>query len=174
MFFPYRTLLSLLLLFPVTSQADILQAFPNVLQGRVIGVTDGDTVTLLDASKTQYKIRLSGIDAPEKSQPFGNRSKQSLSDLAYNRVITVEWSKKDRYGRTVGKLVAHDGKDINLEQIRRGLAWHYKAYQREQSPEDRVRYAKAEEAARAQGVGLWRDAQQVPPWEYRKMKRKGR
>ena len=80
---PYRILFAFLLLLPSVSFAD-------TLQGLAIGISDGDTVTLLDASRTQHKIRLSGIDAPEKSQPFGNRSKQSLSDLAYNRVITIE------------------------------------------------------------------------------------
>lgn len=150
-----------------------LQAHSDTLQGHVVGVTDGDTITLLDASKTQYKIRVAGIDAPEKKQPFGQRSKESLSDLAFDKDITVEWFKKDRYGRVIGKLINKQGRDLNLEQVKGGMAWHYKKYEKEQSPEDRKLYAAAEDAARAKRVGLWSDPNPVPPWDYRKEKRNG-
>lgn len=136
----------------------------------VIAVSDGDTVTVLDAVKAQHKIRLSGIDAPEKKQPYGQRSKQSLSGLVFNQRVTVEWNKRDRYGRIVGKVVLPSGADANLQQIKRGMAWHYKAYEREQTPKDRVAYSGAERAAREARVGLWQDAQAVPPWEFRKGK----
>ena len=99
-----------------------------MLNGRVVGVADGDTVTVLDASRQQHKIRLMGIDAPEKRMPYGNRSKQSLSDLIFDRQVQVEYNKKDRYGRTVGKIIV-DGVDANLAQIKAGMAWHYKQYQ---------------------------------------------
>lgn len=150
-----------------------LQVSAESLQGKVVGITDGDTITLLDASKTQHKIRVAGIDAPEKKQPFGQRSKESLSELAFDKDITVEWSKKDRYGRTVGQIISKHGKDLNLEQIKRGMAWHYKKYESEQSPEDRKLYAAAEEEAKAKRVGLWSDPNPVPPWDYRKTKREG-
>lgn len=150
-----------------------LQAHSDTLQGHVVGVTDGDTITLLDASKTQYKIRVAGIDAPEKKQPFGQRSKESLSDLAFDKDIIVEWSKKDRYGRVIGKLINRQGRDLNLEQVKSGMAWHYKKYEKEQSPEDRKLYAAAEDAAKGKRVGLWSDPNPVPPWEYRKEKRNG-
>ena len=104
--------------------------------GNVVGIADGDTITVLDADKVQHKIRLTGIDAPEKKQPFGNRSKQSLSDMVFNKTVTVETGKRDRYGRELGKVLA-DGKDVNLERVRAGLAWHYKAYERTQSAADR-------------------------------------
>lgn len=140
------------------------------LTGKVVGVTDGDTITILVAPKTQRTIRLAGIDAPEKLQAFGQRSKQSLSDLVFNREVTIETTKKDRYGRDIGKVLV-DGLDANLEQVKRGLAWHYKVYQREQSVKDRVVYAEAEDEARRLRLGLWQEDQPAPPWEYRRIQR---
>ena len=137
--------------------------------GNVVGVADGDTITVLDADKVQHKIRLTGIDAPEKKQPFGNRSKQSLSDMVFNKSVTVETVRRDRYGRELGKVLA-GGKDVNLEQIRAGLAWHYKAYEREQTAADRQAYADAENEAKAAKRGLWVDPEPVPPWEWRHRK----
>lgn len=134
--------------------------------GDVVGVADGDTITVMDADKVPHKIRLTGIDAPEKKQPFGNRSKQSLSDMVFNKTVTVETDKHDRYGRELGKVLA-DGKDVNLEQARAGLAWHYKAYERTQSATDRQAYAAAEGEAKAAKRGLWADAEPVPPWGWR-------
>jgi len=84
------------------------------LDGVVVGVSHGDTVTVLDSRKQQHKIRLSGIDAPEKSQPFGQTSKESLSELIFHKAVSVDWDKQDRYGRTVGKILIN-GQDINLE-----------------------------------------------------------
>ncbi|WP_460487715.1 thermonuclease family protein [Curvibacter fontanus] len=149
--------LGALLAFAVTAEA---------FTGKVVGVTDGDTITVLVAPKTQRTIRLAGIDAPEKRQAFGQRSKESLSELVFKREVTVEATKKDRYGRDIGKVLV-DGLDANLEQVRRGLAWHYKAYQREQAAEDRATYAAAEDEARKLRLGLWQDAQPVPPWDHR-------
>lgn len=137
--------------------------------GYVVGVADGDTVTVLDADKVQHKIRLTGIDAPEKKQPFGNRSKQSLSDMVFNKTLTVETDKRDRYGRELGKVM-EGGKDVNLEQVRAGMAWHYKAYGRTQSATDRQAYADAENEAMAAKRGLWVDADPTPPWEWRHRK----
>lgn len=148
-------------------------SYAETFKAVVVGVSDGDTVKVLDSSKTEHKVRLMGIDAPEMSQPYGKRSKQSLSSLTYGSEVTIDWQKKDRYGRIVGKLFSPSGSDINLEQINRGMAWHYKDYQQEQSPEDRFKYAHAENAASANGLGLWSDLLQVPPWEYRKTKRSG-
>ena len=139
--------------------------------GRVVGVADGDTLTLLDASNTQHKVRLSGIDSPEKKQPFGQVCKQSLSDLAYGRTVAVEANKRDRYGRVIGKVLV-DGKDANLEQVRRGCGWHYKQYQNEQPLDDRLAYNAAEESARAGRVGLWADPGPVAPWDWRRARRK--
>jgi endonuclease YncB( thermonuclease family) len=143
----------------------------DTLIGRVVGIADGDTLTLLDERNTQHKIRLSGIDSPEKGQPFGQVCKKSLSDLAYDRVVAVESSKLDRYGRAIGKVLVN-GADANLEQVRRGCGWHYKKYQNEQSLDDRLIYSKAEDRARVSKVGLWADTEPVPPWNWRKARRK--
>jgi endonuclease YncB( thermonuclease family) len=142
----------------------------DTLHGRVVGVYDGDTVTVLDGTNTQWKIRLMGIDAPEKKQAFGNKSKEHLSGLVFNKQVTVEYRKKDRYGRTVGKILVQ-GLDANLEQVKAGMAWHYKQYQREQSEADRIAYAKAEEQARAGRRGLWFDHEPAPPWDWRKQQK---
>ena len=150
--------------------ATLLVAIPSVadtLQGRVVGIADGDTVTVLDATNKQWKIRLKGIDAPEKKQAFGNKSKQHLSDLVFNKQVTVEYSKKDKYGRTLGKIIV-DGFDANLEQVRAGMAWHYKKYQNEQTMEDRFIYTDAEILARTEKRGLWVDKEPIAPWEFRK------
>jgi endonuclease YncB( thermonuclease family) len=142
-------------------------AQPHTITGKVVGVSDGDTITVLDEQKRQHKIRLDGIDAPESSQDFGSRSKQSLSDLVFGRVVTVASSKKDRYGRTVSKVTL-DGRNINLEQINRGMAWFYRAYARELSRDDAVAYERAENDAKAGKRGLWADPSPTPPWEFRR------
>ena len=122
-------------------------AAQTTLTSRVVGVTDGDTITVLDASKTQHRIRLAGIDAPERGQPGGQRSKESLSALVYNQPVRVESSKRDRFDRVVGKVwVASPdspcrGKpdcpttlDAGLAQITMGRAWWFRKYADEQSP----------------------------------------
>lgn len=137
------------------------------LSGLVVGVSDGDTIKVLDDSRHVHTIRLMGIDAPEKAQAYGQRSKQSLSALIHGQKVLVEWSKRDKYGRTVGKVLAQDGADVCLEQITSGMAWHYTKYASEQSREDRERYAEAEKAARESKIGLWQDEAPVPPWVWR-------
>lgn len=145
-------------------------SWADLLTGRVVAVKDGDTLVVLDASKSQHTIRLMGIDAPEKRMPFGQRAKQALSDLVYDRTVTVDWNKTDRYGRTIGKVLV-GGSDANLQMIRLGMAWHYKQYAREQDVQDRGLYAEAETQARSARTGLWVDANPVPPWEFRHRKR---
>ncbi len=146
-------------------------AHAETIMGRVVGVADGDTITVLDADKVQHKIRLAGIDAPEKKQAFGNRSKESLSALTFDKTVAVETTKRDKYGRQIGKVLVN-GRDVNLVQVERGMAWFYRQYQRDQSPNDRRLYEAAEDAARAGKRGLWRDAYPVPPWEFRRNKTK--
>jgi endonuclease YncB( thermonuclease family) len=138
--------------------------------GIVVNIADGDTVTVLDNGKLQHKVRLAGIDAPEKTQPYGNVSRQNLAQLVFQKQVTVEFEKLDRYKREIGKVLI-GGTDANLEQVKSGLAWHYKQYQHEQSPADRQTYSESEvEAAKARRE-LWQDANPVPPWEFRKAKR---
>jgi endonuclease YncB( thermonuclease family) len=147
-----------------------LTSFGNELQGKVVTVTDGDTVGVLTNDNILHKIRLSGIDAPEKKQAFGNKSKQALDDEIGGKVVTVEYNKLDKYQRIVGKIM-FNGKDINLHQIQRGLAWHYKKYQNEQEVADRSIYADAEYLAQRDKLGLWADKDSMPPWDFRKQKR---
>lgn len=147
-----------------------IQSYADTLTGRVVRVIDGDTIVVLDADDTQHKIRLTGIDAPERGQAYGTKSKEHLSDSVAGEIVIVEYDKNDRYGRILGKVLLGDD-DMNLEQIRAGLAWHYKNYQSEQAIVDRVAYSDAEMDARRHELGLWDDRDQVPPWDYRQAER---
>ncbi|MBX9872071.1 MAG: thermonuclease family protein [Burkholderiaceae bacterium] len=142
----------------------------DLISGRVVSVADGDTITVLDGSNVQHKIRLAGIDAPEKSQAFGQRSRESLAELVAKRAVIIETNKQDRYGRYVGKVLV-DGQDMNVEQIRRGLAWFYRQYEQELSDSDRQRYDRAESDARESRRGLWADIKPVAPWDFRAKER---
>jgi endonuclease YncB( thermonuclease family) len=139
----------------------------KTIEGLVVGVADGDTITVLDQQKNTYKIRLQGIDAPEKKQAFGEKSKQSLHDLVHGKQVRIEYDKEDKYGRIVGKITLDD-LDICLQQLVLGMAWHYKKYQNEQSVADRVVYNDAELKSKSLKLGLWADETPMPPWEFRK------
>jgi endonuclease YncB( thermonuclease family) len=138
-----------------------------VLNGAVVGITDGDTITVLDDNKQQHKIRLMGIDAPEKAQAFGAASKKALSDLTYQKSVTVDYKKQDRYERKVGKVIMNN-QDICLTMIELGVAWHYKDYEKEQSKTDRDLYSQAELKARESRIGLWQDSTPIKPSEFRR------
>jgi len=140
------------------------------LEGLVVSVSDGDTLTVLDEGNVQHKVRLAGIDAPEKRQAFGARAQQALGAAVHRQSVSVVWQKKDRYGRIVGKVLVQ-GQDVGLSLVGSGLAWHYKAYEREQSASDRGAYAQAEVIARSRRLGLWRDDDPMPPWDFRKRPR---
>ena len=143
---------------------------------QVVAIADGDTLTVLDAAHQQHRIRLSGIDAPERRQAYGERAKQHLASMAHGKLARIAWAKRDRYGRLIGRvLLAQCAQpecpytlDLGLEQIKAGLAWHYKQYATEQPAGERSQYSRNEVEARARGDGLWRDPQPVPPWHYRK------
>lgn len=130
-------------------------------------VADGDTITVLDPNNVQHQIRLQGIDAPERKQPYGNKSSENLSHYVAGRFVVVDYAKRDRYGRIVDKILLSD-EDICLQQVEDGMAWHYKKYQREQSPADRKLYSQAEIEAREAKRGLWVEPEPVPPWEWRR------
>lgn len=138
-----------------------LACLGDVIVGKVVGVSDGDTLTVLDGSNRQYKIRLSAIDAPEKNQPFGMRSKQALSSLCFGKEARVMPLKEDRYGRTVADVDC-GGKNVNEEQIRSGMAWVYRKYAKGYSDLYRL-----EDEARSSRRGLWEAPEPVPPWEFR-------
>ena len=158
------TMRSLLALIVCATLGSLLRAEPIV--GRVVGVADGDTITVLDALKHQHRIRLSGIDAPEGGQAFGQRSKQALSDCAFGKQVTVDGDKLDRYGRTIGKVIV-GSIDCNLRQVELGMAWHFKKYASERPAVENKQYAAAEDTARAAKRGLWADIHAMPPWEWR-------
>ena len=139
-------------------------AHAEKLTGKVVGVADGDTLTILSAGNQQTRIRLAQIDAPEKRQPFGQKSKESLSDQVYGQMVDVDIRTIDRYGRSVG-TVYRDGEDINLIQIQRGMAWVYRQYANDPN------YFRMEKTARQERIGLWSDPSPVPPWEFRHTER---
>lgn len=140
-------------------------AAAETITGNVVAIADGDTLTVLDRSKRQHKIRLAEIDAPESKQPFGTKSKQSLAELCFNKSAAVETRENDRYGRAIGYVMC-EGVDANAEQVRRGMAWVF------------VRYAKRPSAlydfeadARLRRLGLWADEKPIAPWEWRAQQR---
>lgn len=137
----------------------------QTISGRVVAIADGDTLKILDISKTQYKIRLADIDAPELGQAFGKRSRQSLAELCAGKDARAMDRGRDRYGRTIG-VVSCAGIEANSEQVQRGMAWVF------------VRYAPAgsplyglQAAARGARRGLWVDPEPIAPWDWRNLKR---
>nr|WP_255368601.1 thermonuclease family protein [Polaromonas sp. OV174] len=154
-----RTLLSLALLLPVAAQAQ-----QSCL---VVGVTDGDTIKARcgqPGAYEQVKVRIAEIDAPEKRQPFGERSRQSLAGLCHEAQAVIKPTAKDRYGRTVAR-VSCNGQDVSLHQVRAGMAWWYVKYGKDMAVQD------AERQARSSRAGLWVDSEPIPPWEWRKSKK---
>ncbi|HFG8026080.1 TPA: thermonuclease family protein [Salmonella enterica subsp. enterica serovar Oranienburg] len=146
---PRLILLLLLILVP---------AVQATLTGRVVRVIDGDTVVVLTAPATEVRIRLAGIDAPEKGQPFGQRARQFLASRGAGRVVEISGDSRDRYGRTLGTIWT-DGRDINAELVCSGMAWAYRVRNEVQNP------------AREQKKGPWQESSPVPPWQWRKQRR---
>lgn len=140
------------------------------LVGKVIAIADGDTITVLDEDRRQHKVRLQAIDAPEKGQEHWRASKQHLAGRVFSQQVTVEYSKADRYGRIVGRVL-REGEDINLELLRAGSAWLYRRYAKELPGGMQYDYAAAETAARSERRGLWGNTSHVPPWEWRARER---
>ncbi len=134
-------------------------AHAKTLHGTVIKVSDGDTLTLL-SGKRQYKIRLTQIDAPEKEQAYGQRARRSLSELSFRQEARVETDVQDKYGRTVGTVWVAD-RNINMEQVRRGMAWVYTQYSHSRD------MLQIEQEARLARRGLWAENKPIPPWEWR-------
>ncbi|WP_137387764.1 thermonuclease family protein [Rhodoligotrophos defluvii] len=144
----------------------VCPARAEVTVGRVVAVMDGDTVIVLAPGNVQERVRFSAIDAPERSQPWGARSRLALSAMLRGKRVEVEWYKRDQWGRLVGRVLL-DGRDVGLAQVNTGMAWWFRHFAREQTAEERRTYAAAEDAARNRRVGLWRDPAPVPPWEWR-------
>jgi micrococcal nuclease len=138
-------------------------ALPADFSARVVSISDGDTLTVLKADRTQVKIRLHGIDAPESGQDFGSRAKQAASDLAFGKTVTIRERAKDRYGRTVAEVILPDGRSLNHVMVGQGMAWWYRQY----APND-LELAGLETEAKAAHRGLWSQPGAVPPWCWRK------
>jgi endonuclease YncB( thermonuclease family) len=144
--------------------------------GRVVAVTYGDTIKVLDLDQVQHKVRLTGIDAPKRGQPFGTVSRDHLASIVAGKEVRVESTKSDRYGRIMGKVWAQPadcpscGKtlDANHAQLLAGMSWWYRYYAKEQSPDDRGRYESAEDEAKARRLGLWQNPNPINPYDWRK------
>ena len=137
----------------------------SAFTGKVVAVLDGDSLMVLDG-RQQVEVRLHGVDAPEGGQAYGNVCKRTLSNLVFGRTAAVQVIEIDRFKRSVSRVTV-DGRDVGLEMIRAGCAWHYRQYSNDAS------YAAAEEEARRARRGLWQDAKPVPPWTYRRLRNPG-
>ena len=135
--------------------------------GVVMSVSDGDTIIVRKADGLRVHIRLQGIDAPERTMPYSQISRRNLKELVDNKKVFFDPQKLDRHGRTVAVVYLENGTDVCLEQLRAGLAWHFKRYEHEQTPEERAAYSAAEAIAKAARKGLWREESPTPPWEFR-------
>lgn len=134
-------------------------------QVKVVKISDGDTFTAINRDNLQLKFRIWGIDAPEKKQAFGTKSKEYLSSLIFSKTITIDVQKQDGWGRYLAYVYTPDKKDVSLEMIKAGMAWHFIEY------DDSEEYKKAELQARKSKKGLWSDPHHIAPWEFRKKKK---
>jgi micrococcal nuclease len=139
--------------------------YPYTIVGEVVGVTDGDTIKVL-RGKALYKVRLNGIDAPERKQAYGRKAKEFLSSLVFEKRVEVIVRDRDRYGRYVGDVMI-GGKSASAELVAAGLAWQYVAYSKDRS------LTALQMAARSRGIGLWADRSPLPPWEFRRKRSSG-
>lgn len=142
------------------------------VEGRVTRVLDGDSLLVVVAGNGTRGVRVAGIDAPEKGQPHADAARRALLGQLHERTVRVDVVKTDAFGRLVGRVFVDD-RDVGLAQLRAGLAWHFTRYDADLAPAVRRRYARAERQAKLRGIGLWRDAAPVPPWEHRAAHRRG-
>jgi len=156
-------LMGIFVLILMLAVMDTAQA--NTITGRVVGIADGDTLTVLDSSNTQTKVRLAHIDAPENAQAFGSRSKEALSTLCFGKPASVDVVDRDKYGRTVG-VVRCAGQQANRKMVELGLAWAYG-----RNPKKPSQFTSVESEARRARAGLWVDASPVPPWQFRRARK---
>lgn len=140
-----------------------LAAAQDVLIGRVVGIADGDTFTLLTRDSTQVKVRVAHIDCPERKQPYSEKAKQFTSDAIFNKMVEVKVLGKDRYRRIIGEVFYGDCLNLGAELLRQGYAWHFKKYSKD------GKLQQLEDMARSQKLGLWKDPKPIAPWEWRKL-----
>ncbi len=139
----------------------------NTLEGKVVRILDGDTIELL-VDKTPHRIRFYAIDTPEKNQAFGNNAREFTAEHSFQKDVKVIVRDKDRYGRIVGEVILPDGRNLNHELLKAGLAWWYRDYS------DDPKLLEMELKAREQKIGLWKDKNPVAPWDFRKNQRNRR
>ena len=156
-----RNFALILMMLPIVAMA----AGTEIYTGQVVKIADGDTFTLLVNGHDQIKVRLDGIDCPEKGQAFGNKAKEYLSSMIWGEIVTVKVSKYDRYGRAIGTVSTAKFGNVNLEMIKGGMAWQYREYNNDPT------YKAAEDNARLQRKGLWQDPNPIYPQDFRKAKR---
>ena len=137
-------------------------SYAQKFQVKVVGISDGDTFTAINRDKLQLKIRIYGIDAPEKKQDYGQKAKQVLSDCIFGKVVMVDVQSQDGWGRYISYVYTPEGKDVSLLMLQNGMAWHFKKY------DDTEIYSNAEINAKSRKVGLWAVPNPVAPWEFRK------
>jgi endonuclease YncB( thermonuclease family) len=157
-----KPLLAFLLLF-ITAP---MQLPETVITAHVVGITDGDTIRALTKDNQLLQVRLKNIDAPEKSQAFGQASKQNLSRYIFGHQVELHIFGRDRYGRFLAVIMLDDV-DINLQQVKDGYAWVYEKYIGESPPDVQARYRDAESQAQSARLGLWSDPDPIAPWEWR-------
>jgi len=141
-------------------------AAPWSVKGTVTKVVDGDTLHVVDGAQQLHKIRIAGIDTPERGQPHVRTSRAHLARLVDGRPVSALCHKRDQYRREICVVLA-GGADVGLEQVRAGMAWWFERFADEQSVDDRRRYERAQAAARGARLGLWRDPDPIPPWDWR-------
>lgn len=154
----YLVLLAVTAALILSSNAEVSE-----VRGTVVGVHDGDSITLLVGGKNQIKVRLEGIDAPELKQDFGTAAKKTLSDMVYGKKVRLVKTGKDHYGRTLGNVYVGDTW-VNLAMVERGMAWHFKRYSKDAS------LGGAEKQAQKTRTGIWSQSRAMPPWEWRQQK----
>ncbi len=140
----------------------------KIIRGKVVKIADGDSFTLLTPENQQIRIRMFGIDSPEKGQAFYRKSKNNLSRYIFGKNVLVKIKDTDQYHRIVGMVYLNDSLNINLQMIKDGYAWHFKKYSSDKQ------MSLAEKKAKQQKLGLWADKHPVPPWEWRRTKRKSK
>ena len=151
------------ILFPIVVFLLLISSIVFGWSGKVVGVSDGDTISVMHEGKPE-RIRLYGIDCPERGQPFGTKARKLTSRMVFGKIVEIKPVDKDRYGRTVAWVFVQ-GKILNVELVKAGLAWHYKQYSRDKD------LALFEEEARGKRIGLWSDPNRIPPWKWRRMRR---
>src|SRR5215467_3353379 len=161
----YHRVVEIALAVCVLMSGNELLAFTTDFSGPVISVLDGDTIEVLHNHRAE-RIRLNGIDCPEKGQAYGKKSKQAASELVFGKEVTLNTFGKDMYGRTIADVLLPDGTNVNHELVKEGWCWWYRKY----APGNVV-LEELERRARGAGLGLWADSAPIPPWEWRKARR---